>query len=74
MRNEMTLNIYVENPKWEQPREPTNSKQDHYRRGMHNGRLGGNDLELCVFANWRLQKIKLFYVCVCVSLSVCVQE
>ena len=56
----MTLDDYVENPKREKMWEFPDSKHDHYMKEGYNGRLKGNDLELYVFANLRLQQIQLF--------------
>ena len=56
----------MENPKWEKPREPTNSKY-HYEEKGYNERLRGNDLELYFFAKGRLQQCVSLYLSLCAT-------
>ena len=64
----MTQDVYVENPKWEKPREPTDSNYHYEER--YNQRLGGNDLELCFFAQGQLQQSIALYLSLSLSLFV----
>ena len=56
-RNETTLDVYVENPRWKKLKEFADSEQDHYMREEYNERLRSNDFELYVFTNKRLYNI-----------------